>query len=64
MATPRSVCSTQEDASMPTYTHKVVFLGDLAVGKTSLINQFVYGSFDDTHKSTIGVDMISKTLAL
>ena len=52
------------DASVPTYTHKVVFLGDLSVGKTSVINKFVYGSFNPNHQPTIGVDLISKTLAM
>jgi len=54
----------EHDASLPTYTHKVVFLGDLSVGKTSIINKFVYGSFNPNQHATIGVDLISKTLAM
>ena len=29
--------------------YKIVFLGDLGVGKTSIINQFVNNTFDHTH---------------
>lgn len=29
--------------------YKIVFLGDLSVGKTSIINQFMYGTFDPNH---------------
>jgi GTPase SAR1 family protein len=59
-----SAAPQQEDASTPTYTHKVVFLGDLSVGKTSLINKFVYGTYSPAHHPTIGVDLVSKTLQL
>lgn len=35
--------------SSPTSKYKIVFLGDLSVGKTSIINQFMYNTFDSTH---------------
>jgi polynucleotide 5'-kinase involved in rRNA processing len=35
---------------------KVVVSGDVAVGKTSLINRFGNGVYSSTHRSTIGVD--------
>ncbi|XP_008501009.1 ras-related protein Rab-36 [Calypte anna] len=35
---------------------KVVVVGDLYVGKTSLINRFCKGNFDRDYKATIGVD--------
>ncbi|CAG9316761.1 unnamed protein product [Blepharisma stoltei] len=41
---------------------KIVFLGDLGVGKTSIINQFMYGTFDPNHQPTIGIDFLSKTM--
>jgi GTPase SAR1 family protein len=50
------------DATAPIYTTKVVFLGDLAVGKTSIINYFMYGKANPDHHPTIGVDMLSKTM--
>ena len=43
---------------------KIVFLGDLSVGKTSIINQFMYGTFDPLHQPTIGIDFLSKTMYL
>ena len=44
--------------------YKIVFLGDLSVGKTSIINQFMYGTFDPVHQPTIGIDFLSKTMYL
>ena len=44
--------------------YKIVFLGDLGVGKTSIINQFVNNTFDHTHQPTIGIDFLSKTVYL
>ncbi|GAA93714.1 uncharacterized protein L969DRAFT_89522 [Mixia osmundae IAM 14324] len=43
---------------------KLVFLGDQNAGKTSLITQFMYGSFDATYQATIGIDFLSKTMYL
>jgi GTPase SAR1 family protein len=34
---------------------KIVFLGDEAVGKTSIIQRFLSKKFTDTHNSTIGL---------
>ena len=44
--------------------YKIVFLGDLGVGKTSIINQFMYGTFDPIHQPTIGIDFLSKPMYL
>jgi small GTP-binding protein len=41
---------------------KICLLGDFAVGKTSLIRQFVEGKFDDKYLSTIGVKISRKPL--
>ncbi|MHA1242501.1 MAG: GTP-binding protein, partial [Promethearchaeota archaeon] len=35
-------------------------LGQSAVGKTSLINQFVEGSFQEDYKPTLGANIIRK----
>ncbi|XP_075217969.1 ras-related protein Rab-34-like [Lycorma delicatula] len=35
---------------------KVIFMGDVSVGKTSLINRFCHNVFDRNYKATIGVD--------
>ncbi|XP_055688071.1 ras-related protein Rab-6A isoform X2 [Lutzomyia longipalpis] len=35
---------------------KIIFVGESAVGKTSLITKFYYGEFDSTYMSTLGID--------
>jgi len=44
--------------------YKLVFLGDQAVGKTSIITRFMYDKFDNTYQATIGIDFLSKTMYL
>lgn len=39
-------------------------LGDFAVGKTSLVRQYVEGIFDDRYLSTIGVKISRRTVTL
>lgn len=36
-------------------TVKIVFLGDMAVGKTSIINRCIRNTFNDLHTPTVGV---------
>lgn len=44
---------------------KVIIVGDMAVGKTSLVQRFVTNSFNHDYKATIGVDFeIEKFLIL
>ena len=42
--------------SIPTSIHniKLVLLGDMAVGKTSIALRFTRGTFEDNYKQTIG----------
>ncbi len=44
-----------------TLTKKISLLGDPAVGKTSLIQRFVYDAFDEKYLSTIGAKITKKT---
>jgi len=44
-----------------TITKKISLLGDPAVGKTCLIQRFVYDAFDDRYLSTIGAKITKKT---
>lgn len=57
-----------EDIGLPSEApltkHKVVFVGDSGVGKTSIIHHFIHGTFVDRYKTTIGIDFKSKTLYL
>ncbi|XP_028763006.1 ras-related protein Rab7-like [Neltuma alba] len=41
---------------------KVILLGDCGVGKTSLMNQYVYKKYSEHYKSTIGADFVTKEL--
>jgi small GTP-binding protein len=43
---------------------KVALIGDGGVGKTSLINRFVKGSFDDKYMHTIGTNVKKKSVLL
>ncbi|KAJ8681589.1 hypothetical protein QAD02_017381 [Eretmocerus hayati] len=49
----RRVCAAQP--LLPRIS-KVIVLGDVAVGKTALVNRFCHKSFDTNYKATIGVD--------
>lgn len=49
-------------ASTPsTSSRKLVLLGESAVGKSSLVLQFVKGQFDDYRESTIGAFLPTRT---
>jgi len=48
----------------PLQKHKLVFLGDQSVGKTSIITRFMYDNFDRHYQATIGIDFLSKTMYL
>ncbi|KAJ8599447.1 hypothetical protein CTAYLR_008034 [Chrysophaeum taylorii] len=61
----QSSSSTNGGGKMtPLAKYKLVFLGDQGVGKTCIINRFVYDSFDKTYQATIGIDFLSKTIYL
>ncbi|KAL7717987.1 Sphingomyelin phosphodiesterase [Entamoeba marina] len=45
------------------YEKKLIsFIGDLGVGKTSIVNQYVENAYDVDYKPTIGANYLSKTL--
>lgn len=41
---------------------KIVFIGPHGAGKTSLVQAFLYSSFNPNYKATIGVDYFEKTI--
>ncbi len=41
--------------------YKIVVLGESSVGKTSIINKFINGKFNEDCQPTIGIDFISKS---
>lgn len=44
--------------------YKVVFLGDEAAGKTSIVRRYMLNTFEDGIQATIGMDFQSKTVYL
>ena len=42
--------------------HKIIFLGDSSVGKTSIINQYFYKSITTEYSATIGLDFLAKSV--
>ncbi len=49
---------------MASYKFKIPLVGDGAVGKTSLIIKFVENMFKHEYKSTIGVDIFTKSVKI
>ena len=42
-----------------TQRRKIMLLGDIGVGKTSIIRRFVLGRFEGTYRGTIGFDLFT-----
>ncbi|KAK3913115.1 Ras-related protein Rab-36 [Frankliniella fusca] len=54
--TVREICSSTGKFLNGLKISKVIFLGDVAAGKTSLVNRFCHKVFNCNYKATIGVD--------
>lgn len=54
----------KRNQNKPVRSHKVVFLGQSGTGKTSLIRQFVYRTFEPCYQATVGMDFVSKLVTL
>uniref|UniRef100_A0A673FPP9 RAB34, member RAS oncogene family a n=1 Tax=Sinocyclocheilus rhinocerous TaxID=307959 RepID=A0A673FPP9_9TELE len=52
----KTACLQQRTGTVGFKISKVIVVGDLAVGKTCLINRFCKDVFDKNYKATIGVD--------
>lgn len=44
------------------HLYKVLVIGDLGVGKTSLIRRYVHQTYSTNYRATIGVDFALKVL--
>ena len=50
------------DISYQISRQKIIFAGDVAVGKTSMINTLIGSKFNEEYEPSIGVDFFSKTM--
>ncbi len=53
---PRSSTTSFTKSKVSVRLAKTVFVGDVGVGKTSIINRFCRDVFENEYKATIGVD--------
>ena len=58
-----------ETTSLCDVKYKIVFLGEMAVGKTSIIDRFIRNEFNSKHmvwkiviKQTVGIDFLAKNI--
>ena len=49
-------------SAVPARTFKVVVIGDMSVGKTSLVCRLCGGKFSEHREATIGVDFFEKSM--
>jgi Ras-related protein Rab-6A len=57
-----NVLTSELGASSSINNYKIVVLGDINVGKTSILSRFRYGSFDQSYMPTLGIDFFTKNL--
>ena len=50
------------DNSVSVTRHKIIFVGDAGVGKTTIISRIMDNPYNDVYEPSIGVDFISKNL--
>ena len=50
------------DNSVSVTRHKIIFIGDAGVGKTTIISRIMDNPFNDIYEPSIGVDFMSKNL--
>ena len=46
------------------FAFKIILLGDIAVGKSQLIQRYVNNLFDDNHSPTLGMEISTKTIEI
>lgn len=52
----KDACLSERSVRLGLKISKAIFVGDVGVGKTCLVNQFCHEIFDANYKATIGVD--------
>ena len=51
-----------QDNSVSVTRHKIIFVGDAGVGKTTIISRIMDNPFNETYEPSIGVDFMSKSI--
>ena len=59
-----NVLSEELGASSSIDNYKIVVIGDINVGKTSILSRFRYSTFESQYMPTLGIDFFSKNLYL
>lgn len=59
-----TVATTAANLNANNSTFKVVVIGDVAAGKTSLVKRFQYGVFNAGQRTTVGVEFSQKALVV
>ena len=57
-----NVLTGEIGASSSINNYKIVVIGDINVGKTSILSRFRYGSFEQSYMPTLGIDFFTKNL--
>ncbi len=57
-----NVLTGEIGASASINNYKIVIIGDINVGKTSILSRFRYGSFEPAYMPTLGIDFFTKNL--
>jgi Ras-related protein Rab-5C len=63
-ARSRDDAAPREVGAMMLRSAKVLLLGDIGVGKTSIARRLAFNTFEATYKTTIGVDVVSHEVDL
>ena len=54
--------SFEENIKKTTYEFKIILLGSVSVGKTSILNRYITNEFDEEHKCTIKIEFKAKLI--
>ena len=51
------------DDSVNVSRHKIIFVGDAGVGKTTIISRIMDNPYNEAYEPSIGVDFMSKNIS-
>ena len=54
--------SSEETIKKTAYAFKIILLGSIAVGKTSILNRYISNEFEEEHKCTIKIEFKTKLI--